>query len=356
MRTHLWKAVLTGTLITMSAAACGDDTPLDEGVGEIEQLQFDRGFASVAPGDTITFSVAPRDQFGNTVDDDVEFEACDNKITIGDVRPDSAELFPRTIVEVIGTNNLGYSCIVASAGGVTDSVTVLVVPPFLLTNVSEAEGGDTIIFIRSLGQPAFDSDVSVTAQIQAPPPADFIHSAFWLRDRSTADSLYVVLPLNMGDGDYVFEVSNLGSAQSSIGADFVVAGRNEIPADIDDPNGDLVTDTVIIGLPSEIVSELTQEESNDWYRITVTESGVLDMSLSWDYGNDGADFVAFYLYNEPNTVAVAPRLVLVYASAPDPADLHTQVELAPGNYWVRVRNLDASNTPTTYHMRLFMVE
>lgn len=356
MRTHLWKAVLTGTLITMSAA-CGEDTPLDEGVGEIAQLQFDRGFASVAPGDTITFSVAPRDQFGAPVDDDVEFEACDNKITIGDVRPDSAELFPRTIVEVIGTTNLGYSCIVASAGGVTDSVTVLVVPPYLLTDVSEAVSGDTIVFVRSLGQPAFDDDVMVTAQIQAPPPNDFVHSAFWLRDRSTADSLYVVLPVNMGPGDYEFEVSNIGSAQSTIGASFVVTAMGTPGVDIDDPNGDAVTDTVMISsMPYEITSELTQEESNDWFRITVTESGTLDMSLQWDYGNNGSDFVAFYLYNAPNTVQVAPRLVLVYAAAPDPSDLHAQVDLDPGNYWVRIRNLDGDHTPTTYWMRLFMVE
>lgn len=355
MRTHLWKAVLTGTLITMSAAACGDDTPLDEGVGEIEQLQFDRGFASVAPGDTITFSVAPRDQFGNTVDDDVEFEACDNKITIGDVRPDSAELFPRTIVEVIGTNNLGYSCIVASAGGVTDSVTVLVVPPFLLTNVSEAEGGDTIIFIRSLGQPAFDSDVSVTAQIQAPPPADFIHSAFVLRERSTADSLYVVLPINAAAGDYEFTISNIGAGQATIGSSLVVTALGTAGPDIDNPDGG-ATDTVGLTLPAEVVSELTQEESNDWFRITVAEAGVLDMKLQWDYGNNGADFVALYLYNKPGSVAVGDRLVLTYAAAPDPADLHAEVELEPGNYWVRVRNLDAEHTPTTYYLSLEMVE
>ena len=357
MRTHLWKAVLTGTLITMSAAACGDDTPLSEGVGEIEQLQFDRGFASVAPGDTITFSVAPKDQFGNPVSRDVDFEACDDKITIGEISPDSAELFPRTIVEVIGTDNLGYSCLVASAGGVEDTVTVLVVPPYLLTNVESAQGGDTIVFIRSLGQPAFDEDTRVTAQIQAPPPSDFIHSVFVLRDMSTADSLYAVLPINADSGDYVFEVTNIGEAQATIGADFMITALGAAGPDIDNPNADAVTDTVIIAdLPYEVTSELTQTESNDWFRITVTEAGVLDMSLEWDYGNDGADFVAFYLYDTPGSVAVEDRLVLIYASAPDPAELHTQIELEPGNYWVRVRNLDTSHTATTYWMRLFMAE
>ncbi|HEX6588104.1 MAG TPA: hypothetical protein VF039_03695, partial [Longimicrobiales bacterium] len=346
-----------GTLITMSAAACGEDTPLDEGVGEVEQLQFDRGFASVAPGDTITFSVAPRDQFGSPVAQDVEFEVCDNKITLGDVRPDSAELFPRTIVEVIGTDNLGYSCIVASAGGVTDSVTVLVVPPYLLTDVASAEGGDTITFVRSLGQPAFDGDTRVTMQIQAPPPGDFIHSVFVLREQSTADSLVVVLPINAAAGDYVFEVTDIGAGQATIGADFTVTAQGTAGVDIDNPNGDATTDTVIVtDLPYEVVSEVTQEESNDWYRITVDEAGVLDMSLQWDYGNNGADFIALYLYNAPNTVAVEPRLVLTYAAAPDPADLHAQIELAPGNYWVRVRNLDGEHTPTSYYLHLFMAE
>ncbi len=356
-RTHLWKAVLTGTLITMSAAACGEDTPLDEGVGEVDQLQFDRGFASVAPGDTITFSIAPRDQYGAPVDRSVDVEACDDgRVTIGAIRPDSAELFPRTIVEVIGSDNLGYTCIVASAGGVVDSVRVLVVPPYLLTDVSEANAGDTIVFIRSLGQPAFDSDVNVTATIQATPPDDFTHQAFWLRDRSTADSLFVVLPVNMGVGDYVFAVTNIGTAQASIGADFAVTGAATIPADIDNPNGDATTDTAVIAsLPVEIVSEIV-DEANDWYRITVEEDGTLDMAITWDRANAGVDFLALYLYNAPNTVDIEPRLVLIYASSPEPSELHTTIDLEPGNYWVRVRNLDPAPSPTSYHLRLHMVE
>lgn len=329
-----------GAAVLVTVGAC-DDNPVDEGVDEVARLDFDRSFASVAPGDSITLLVTPQNRYGNPViASEVTFEACDDKITLGESGPDGVALSGQYFVVVRGTNTLGFTCVRATAAGVTDSMRVLVVPPTLLTNVSEAAAGETVVVRRAQGQPAFDENVAVEVNFTP---------AFWLRTQSDEDSIVVVLPRTLEPGATDIVVTGLGGGDASLTAPFTITSAAP-PADEVEPNDSPGTATAVEGFPLEIIGTTSADDPDDFYTYSIPEDVTVEFWLEWDNVGGSPD-LDFYGAVDPafTTTFCGGAFTGSYPEHIGPCDL------AAGDYMVYVNEWTPSDG-TTYHLYMVVVE
>lgn len=339
MRMSGWKTLMLGAAVMLTAAAC-DDNPVDEGVDEVARLDFSRGYASVAPGDSITIQVTPENRYQDPVSASLDVTACDNRITIGSVERDEVELIESWNVVVHGTNNLGFSCFEARAAGVVDTVDVLVVPPTLLMEATEAAPGTQVVIERAPGQPVFDENTAATINF-AP--------AFWLRSQSTPDSLVLVLPRALDPGDYPIEVTGLGAGDATLTTDpLTIAG--DPPADEAEPNDSPATAPHIDEFPLEIIGTTSADDADDFYTYTVPEDVTVEFWLEWDNvaGSPDLDFYG----------AVDPAFTTTFCGGAFTGSYPEHIgpcELAAGEYMVYVNEWTPSDG-TTYHLYMEIVE
>jgi len=106
-------------------AAC-DDNPVSENRDTTVGLSVNPSFAVVDAADSTRVEATARNQYRDPTYADVNFTACDSKVTVAD-DPESVPLEPPKRVLVIG-NTLGESCVEASVGSITEEIVVNVVP------------------------------------------------------------------------------------------------------------------------------------------------------------------------------------------------------------------------------------
>lgn len=342
MKTSLWRGMVAGALAMSVLAAC-DDNPVDEGVDEVARISFEKTYASIAAGDEITMSATALNRYGAPVAADLEFSTCDGLVTVTSSTADSAAVTQSSFATIAAGSTLGYTCVVASAGGASDTLQMVVTLPYLVSSANSGIAGDTIVLTRSVGQPAFDADVSVTATFADGPPLE--HKAYWLRMSSTADELHVVLPVNLPEGNYDIAVMNVGAGQNTLPADYEVTGPPSYTDPID--AGDSST-WPQVGPEFEVVGQVDLTDAEDYYLYTVPESGAARCLIEYDLS--GANMV-FWFYDPAGALFDydynwgGGSLNYLFGNGV----LHPGSPVPPGTYYINPHNY-SGGPATSYHI------
>lgn len=328
MKSALWKGLVVGSAVIIAAAAC-DDNPVDEGVDQVQRVSFNKTFASVAPGDSIQIAATPLNRYGAPLGADVTFTACDTKVTVASTARDTADLAEAVVAWVRATTdaaNLGYTCVEAAAGGVRDTVRVLVVPDYPVTDVSSADAGATVTVNRAEGQPVYDDNtgVEITDAILGTRTA-FVTGL-------SEDQLTFVVPYSIGTGTKTITVTNTGAEDADISGDFEITSAS-------DPNDTDFGSEGSVSMPFDMYSKVSDSDVDDVFEFTAAADGTIDVYVDWD---EGATDLDLYLLDATQT------LDLVHSWYDQPE--HITYDVTAGTtYYIYVNNYGAEG-PTTYHL------
>jgi len=335
MRTAMWKGLVVGAALVLPVAACDVDNPIDEGQEDVARLEFDRSYATIIPGDSTTLTVRPRNRYNDPIRTSVSFSACDSNVTLSDPIEDLS-LAGQTSVTVYAGTTLGYSCVVASAGGQQDTVQILVVPDYLVPGSSTAAPGGRVVLNRAIGQPVFDDNVAISVDG---------YTAFWSRTESSADSLVFWVPFGVAAGDVTVDVSNIGPGNVTIPATLTISGTATDPHEPNDyvfGGGEIFP----VSAPEfELVSMLDASDTDDFFEFTLTEETTFDMLLDWDDSNGSGD-LDLYVADIGFNVAYCTS-----ATGDHPEDHVEECTLPAGDYLIWVTDYTPGQT-TTYYLTM----
>lgn len=130
MSTNWVRTGFVSLIACLAVGAC-DDNPVNQGRGDATSLAVNPDFAVVNAADTTRVYVVALDRYGELTYGQVQYTACDNKITLA---PDTNKIQGRVPIEapertIVVGNTLGESCVIATGpSGLADTATVQVVP------------------------------------------------------------------------------------------------------------------------------------------------------------------------------------------------------------------------------------
>jgi hypothetical protein len=142
-------------LLSTAVVAC-DDNPLAEGRDKAAYFRLNPSNVAVNAGGTVKVDAIVVNQYGAATNQSVTATPCDAKITAVADTGRSVYEYPERFV--ITGSTLGVSCLVVSAGGVTDTVRVRVVPASIrVTGLDTLGSGETqpatVVFRNVAGNP-----------------------------------------------------------------------------------------------------------------------------------------------------------------------------------------------------------
>ena len=148
---------LAGLALVLGTVTACDDNPLAEDREEAAYFRLNPSSVAVNAGGEVLVDAVLVNKFGGGLNQTVTGTPCDNKIT---AVPDSARSvfeFPERF-RIRGGNTLGLSCLIVSGGGITDTVSVRVVPDtIVLTGIDTLPSGvirvANVQFLNEQGQP-----------------------------------------------------------------------------------------------------------------------------------------------------------------------------------------------------------
>jgi len=134
------KRFLVGGCAALLLAACSQDPSLYLGgpPGPATRVQLSTGNVALTVGHSATIGAAALDEVGNVTGDVPTFSACAGPISAGAATPFGMFSAATTIDAALST--VGETCVLASAGGLTDSIHVTVGPAGLTL-----AGPDTVV-------------------------------------------------------------------------------------------------------------------------------------------------------------------------------------------------------------------
>lgn len=338
MRNRVWKTVIAGMGLMLPLTAC-DDNPLDESIDEVASLTFDRTFMTILPNDSAIAVVTPKSVYGDPVTTaDVEFEACSTGVplTVAAVSDTTDATLSGEHEVVIRTGGqLGYGCIVATGGGETDTLRVLVVPDEFLPVEGSVVAGSEVRLYRATGQPVFDANTHVYVN----------DIETWVTSLS-ADTIAFYLPSSVPVGEAEISLEGVGPGNVTLPARVNVTATG-------DPNepdewlfiGDATAYTEI-EVPAFIVGDMGDGDVNDIYGFTLTEARNVDFTLDWVGSSGDLDFIL-----RTPTGALVPGCNAATAAHPE----HDTCALVPGTYYAQINDYEEAGV-STYVFDVHFVE
>jgi hypothetical protein len=152
------KRFLVGGCAALLVAACSQDPSLYLGgpAGPVTRIQLSAGQVPMTVGQTVTVGAAALDEVGNVSPELPAFTSCGGPVTVSAVPGYGSYSAAADISAAPAT--VGVTCVLASAGGVTDSIRISVGPAGITilgpdTVVSGLTGQFTAVLYNAAGDP-----------------------------------------------------------------------------------------------------------------------------------------------------------------------------------------------------------
>lgn len=284
MNRRLFGAFGVLTIVAFTAGGCKSD-PLSDLDGNPARVVTDFSYLQLPIGSSQVIESQVLDARTTPLEVPVTFTACTNAVTV--VADTSYHPVPPTSSRAIVTAATpANSCVVASGGGVSDTIAVSTVPIAFDGAVSTTSPiiGDTLILTSSalLGFDPASADIDF---------GDGIHG---LVVRATADSLVVIVPQPEAAQPAVVTIE--GVVVKYVPG-LIVSMSSAAPLDVQ-PIGDRESGDVIITPPASGAPDLVFYDGfvagadgastfiDYLYQFTLAATDTLQFELSWDGGAD----------------------------------------------------------------------
>lgn len=321
-------------LLTVAAplalVACSGDDITNEGAGEPFAIVTSRSSVQQAVGNRVTITAQVIDRGGTPLDIPVTATALvataatvDSTVYVKEIQ--ETRFFIRSLAVNAG------AAIELKAGPLTDTVNVRILSgPFPGTvNTAAFSGGQVLQFTSTT--PLFDANTAVTVTTSEPG---------YLIDVTPTRVRYL-LPFGTGAGAVPYSITGAGPA------DFSLTGSATVPAvacaDSFEPNNTRATANtsgLVVGTSLYGSGQLTSD-SDDYYRVTITEPGTYRFEIDWTDATD-VDLIP----RSPTGAVMSGAAAT--AAKPERANVNIT---APGDYFVQVNMYDdAGGACTTYKL------
>jgi hypothetical protein len=331
-RMKIGKYVRLLPLVAWSAltlTACNDD-PTSEGAGDAFAIITNKSITTVAANEAVTVTAQVVDRAGTPLPMEVQVTSLKTDV----VATDSQRFVPELQETRIYAHTLKVDAsapLVLTAGGLTDTVEVKVLSgPFPGTVATAAGAGGTVLVFTSATN-LFDANTSVEVETATP---GFLVDV-------TPTRVRFLLPFGTQPGPISFSITDAGPADFSLSGTFNLT--TAVPnADAYEPNQTRATANATALTPGTPVfgSVSLDNDSDDYYKFTITTAGAYEFVLDWDNDSD-LDMI-------PRS---ATGGVLSGSAATGAKPEHVTLNLQPGDYYVQINAYDnAGGAWSTYKL------
>jgi hypothetical protein len=313
--------------------ACSDD-PTDEGAGDAFAIVTNKSITTLAAGASFTVTAQVVDRAGTPLPIQVTVSSAKADVVANDSTRYVAELQETRIYG--RTLKVDASApLILTAGALTDTVEVKVLSgPFPGTVATAQAAGGTVLQFTSTTN-LFDANTSVVVSGTTEP-------GFFV-DITPTRARYI-LPFGSPPSALTYAITGAGPADFSLNGGFTTTAAVPCADSYDTPSNNApagATAGALLPNGSVFGGANFSNDTDDFYKVTITEAGNYRFTLDW---SDGAD-VDLIPYRANGSLLSGAGAT---SAKPEVANVNS---LTPGDYFVQVNVYDgAGGACTTYKL------